>query len=500
MSKKKTSDINIREANVISWLKKIEKSELSVTDFFDENNVPFSRSQFYLYKRRYKELGLAGISDQRSAGGNKKVSSEIESFIIGCIASNPDVQLKWLQQEILNRYNKNLSLSGVTRIIQRLNPPERKKHKRGRPKLVDQKVMYNSCGGFELIVALAYYLGWPQMTSKIIKEEIDYLKKKSIFKENESKIDKQGRDEKGRFTKHYNQRESVKGSRFESINDKRVNKNWNAMNIIRDEERTIERKCMAVLSLPVVTMNGNTNTINCALGKELKHFSGYDYKQSSLVKYLSELKYLGVSESLLGNLVNFWAKCWGDEMQGLNEQILLCYYIDGNTKAVWSSKRVKKNKVTMLGRVMGCLEHVFIHDCFGHPIYFETFSGHAPNGEYVLELFEKIEEGIEDIPGSKAKVYRAIVMDGAGNSVKTLRAFGTQKKFHYITTLDSNQWNERKIVFISSATRYRYGEASLEEAEIELEDSQEKVGYLIRSRAIKISWDTGKKTGKTRLE
>jgi hypothetical protein len=85
-------------------------------------------------------------------------------------------------------------------------------------------------------------------------------------------------------------------------------------------------------------------------------------------------------------------------------------------------------------------------------------------------------------------------MDGAGNSVKTLRAFGTQKKFHYITTLDSNQWNERKIVFISSATRYRYGEASLEEAEIELEDSQEKVGYLIRSRAIKISWHTGKET------
>jgi len=43
----------------------------------------------------------------------------------------------------------------------------------------------------------------------------------------------------------------------------------------------------------------------------------------------------------------------------------------------------------MLGRVMGCLEQVFIHDSFGHPIYFETYSGHAPVGEYVLSMFKK---------------------------------------------------------------------------------------------------------------
>lgn len=45
----------------------------------------------------------------------------------------------------------------------------------------------------------------------------------------------------------------------------------------------------------------------------------------------------------------------------------------------------------MLGEVMGCLEQVFVHDGLGHPIYFETYSGHAPFGEYVLSLFEKIE-------------------------------------------------------------------------------------------------------------
>ena len=485
---------DFRSTNIITWLKRIEKSELTVSDYLKKNNVPFSRSQYYLYRKKYSESGYDGIRDRRADGGNKKTNTEIESFILGCIASNPDVNHSWLQQELASRYGSNLSPSGLTRIIQRLNPPEKKSRSRGRPQINDQEEMYNSCGGFELIVALAYHLGWPQMTTNIIMEEVYALKKNKVFKTSENKFDNQGRDKLGRFTERYNQRESIKGTRFDSISDKRQKKNWKSMNIVRDEARTIERKSMAVLSLPVVTMNGSIKTVNCALGKELKHFTGFDYKHSSLVKYLSELKYLGVSGSLLENLVKFWAKCWGEEMHGLKNQALICYYIDGNTKAVWSSKRVKKNKVTMLGRVMGCLEHVFIHDCFGHPIYFETFSGQAPNGEYVLELFGKIEEGIENVPGARTKVCRAIVMDGAGNSVKTLRAFASQNKYHYITILDNNQWNERKISFEKPATRYRYGNASLMEVEIELTDSQEKEKYIIRSRAIKITWDTGKET------
>ncbi len=192
--------------------------------------------------------------------------------------------------------------------------------------------------------------------------------------------------------------------------------------------------------------------------------------------------------------MRFWKKNWGEELDGPDAEKLMCFYIDGNTKAIWSSKRVMKNKVTMLGRVMGCLEQVFIHDCFGHPIYFETYSGRCPHGgEYVLELFEKIEAVIDEMPGSRSAVCRAIVMDGADNSVKTLREFASQKKYHYITTLDNDQWNERKINFINSPSRYIYGDATLQEVEIELEDSREK-DYLIRSRAIKTDWDNGKET------
>jgi len=86
----------------------------------------------------------------------------------------------------------------------------------------------------------------------------------------------------------------------------------------------------------------------------------------------------------------------------------------------------------MLGRVMGCLEQVFVHDSQGRPIYFETYAGHAPMGQYILSLFEKIEDSLEGA-GPKLAVQRAIVMDAASNSVRTLRAFAGQKKYHYIT-------------------------------------------------------------------
>ncbi len=221
--------------------------------------------------------------------------------------------------------------------------------------------------------------------------------------------------------------------------------------------------------------------------------SQYNYKQSSITKYLAELKYLGVSSLLLQDLARFWKRCWGDTISDSMMGPLLCYYIDGNTKALFSSKRVKKNKVTMLGRVMGCIEQVFIHDGLGHPVYFENYSGHGPTGEHILSLFEKIEEVIEDVPRSKARVFRAIVMDGANNSVKTLRAFAAQDTFHYITTLDDNQWNDRRVRSRSYPMRYRYGKATLRDLEIELEDSQEK-GYLIATRAIIIEWDHGRKT------
>ncbi len=477
---------------ILGWIGRVGRSELSVVDFFKKNKVPFSKAQYFNYRKQISIAGPEGLHDRRKLGGNRKLSVEAEGFLRGSLKSKPDVTLEWLQSAISEHFYCDVSASGISRALKRICGNQISLSI-GRPKSISEKEDdINPLGGFEIIVAIAYHLGWVQRIAELISNEIKVLSATKEFKINAEQRDKKGR-KSGKFSRRYNQRKDVRDKRFASISDKRTNKNWQSMDIVRDNPKVLIRKSLAVLSLPVVTMNGSVRTVDLALGESMEHLCGFNYKQSTISKYLSELKYLGISTRLLQDLPKFWRQCWGDELADSMGGPLLCYYIDGNTKAVWSSQRVKKNKVTMTGRVMGCLEQVFIHDGFGHPIYFETFSGHGPVGEHILGLFEKIEDAILDVPRSSTKIYRAIVMDAASNSVKTLRAFAAQQKYDYVTPLDDNQWDERKVIKFGRPSRYRYGNATLRELEIELEDSNEK-GYLISSRAIKIDWDNGKVT------
>src|SRR5439155_23530782 len=83
-------------------------------------------------------------------------------------------------------------------------------------------------------------------------------------------------------------------------------------------------------------------------------------------------------------------------------------YVDHRDLHSFPTRR-SSDLVTMLGRVMGCLEQVFVHDAFGHPVYLETYAGKAPVGEHILGLFEKIEAALEG-PGPALQVQRVIVM------------------------------------------------------------------------------------------
>ena len=477
---------------VVEWVQRIEKSALSVSKFFETHDIPFSRAQYFIYKRRLEESGSDGLIDKRGVGGNRKITYEQEVFLKGCLRGNSDAPLGWLQQMLVEEFGCEVNMSTVSRALTRISP-DREPKIGGRPKTKKQNTIQNVLGGFELIIALAYHLEWPQRAADIICNAVDTLKESDLFKTDNKDLDKEGRGGSGHFTKRYNQRQEVRKNRFASISDKRQAKNWHSMNIVKDSHETIARKCLAILSLPVITDNGQVRNVNLPQGQTLEHLCGFNYKQSSIVKYLAELKYLGTSIDLLQDLPSFWQLCWGDTACDSMVGPLLCYYIDGNTKALWSSNRVKKNKVTMLGRVMGCLEQVFIHDGFGHPIYFETYSGHGPTGEHILGLFDKIEDVVLEVPGSRTRVLRAIVMDGGNNSVRSLRAFSAQETFHFITTLDDNQWDDRRVRSRSYPTRYRYGDAILRDLDLELEDSNEK-GYLISTRAIKIDWDNGKRT------
>ena len=478
---------HLGHTDIKQWIKKIDDSKLSVPEYFNRNKVPFSQAQYYRYKKKLDQEGSDSLMDKRTRGNNRRITAEVEVYLNGYVSGKPEYSLAEIKEVLNKQFDIELSESGISRCLKRLGCGLKDK-----PKGQKVKRTYTLCGGFELISALACHMGWPQAVSSVIKKRINQIKRSNCWEENSPEDKKLGRNKQGQFTSRYNRRREVREKRFESIDNKREDKNFRGMSISVASSMVIARKSLAMLALPVITNNGMIRSVNTPMGDMLRSVCGFNYKQSTLTKFMAELKYLGVAEYLLRHQIEFWQKFWQKHPIGEMELPVLCYYIDGNTKPLWSKKRVKKNKVTMLGRVMGCIETVFVHDNFGRPIYFESYSGHAPVGEYILSLFKKIEDALEG-PGSKLPVNRAIVMDAANNSVRTLRAFAAQNKYHYITSLDDNQWNPRKIRHEGKPKRYHYGKATLTDCEIELEDSQDE-GYIITSRAIKIEWDYGKRT------
>ena len=65
MDAKKTNE-------VCKWIERIEKSGLAISTFFDTHQIPFSRAQYFIYKRRLKESGVYGLIDKRCMGGESK--------------------------------------------------------------------------------------------------------------------------------------------------------------------------------------------------------------------------------------------------------------------------------------------------------------------------------------------------------------------------------------------------------------------------------------------
>lgn len=469
-----------REEKIMKTVERIERSGLSPETYIRRYGAPFSIAQYYRYRAQLSNKGEEGLRDKRGDGNHRKLGKDEITFLRGFLKDREDVSPTRARQAVEEEFGISVHLSTMSRVLKKVGIAT----KQHADEFIKKEQV--SCAGFELIAALAMHLGWAEHTAKTIMDIIDQRRGEPhpIVKS-----DKYGRNTKGQFTKRYNQRGSVRKMRFASIDIKRSKKDLRHMDIFDTSIKNLERKALAILALPLVTLNGEMRHVNTAIGNTLQGFCGYNYKQATLDRFLREMKYLGVSEWLLGGQVTFWHKRWG----GCESDMpFLCYYIDGNTKPIWSKQRVRQNKVTMLGRVMGCLEQVFVHDGFGRPIYFETYSGHGPMGVYTLTMMEKVERYMEG-EGNDGQVSRVLIMDGASNSVATLRAFAAQTHYHYITTLDNNQWSERKIRHEGLSERYRYGNATLHDCEIELEDSKEK-GYVIVVRAIRVEWDYGKRT------
>lgn len=474
-----------RIQEILSTIQRIKDSKESINNYFMINDVPFSKAQYYNYLKCLKECGENGIRDKRGNGNNKKLTQSIGDYISIRIKEEPSISASQLQLIIQKQYDTSLSRSSINAF----------RKSKGFPREPVKKKEYklHRSGGGEILTSLAFFTGIIDTITKTIVECVDDLRESSFYvRSKKIKKDHPALRIHGKFTKEYNRVESVRKNRFKSIDEKIPKKNYSSMNIFRMSEKVISRYNLALLCLPLVTNNGKSSRVNRVKGNDLAFLCGYNYKDAALDKYLRELKYLKVSEKLIIETARFWMNFWRDRNQ--EETIFVCYYIDGNTKALWSQDRCYKGKVTMLGRVMNCLENVFIHDGKGHPLYFQTFHGHADLGEHALGMITELTRHFSDTSSKTSiSIRRILVIDGGGNSVKTMRAFSGDDNGYFITILDNNQVKERKFKHKGRKKRYKFGSATLIDCRIELLDSTE-VGYIYEARAVIVKWDNGRES------
>lgn len=481
------TDKTSRQKEILELFSKVGMSELSVKQYFATYQTPVSLPQYFRLKKQYKQFGVDALNDRRQAGNARKLAPQQEELVRGILTYNRHLTSKSLQHELQSKWEIELGQSRIDQL--------RRKYKLTR---IPQKIVRQETvpfAGIEIFSALVHHSGILEQWGETIRQRLEHIKQSELYQAGDHGA---GGDHisarlRGKFCARYNRLKPVRQKKFASIAEKVKEKDFSRLSLDRTGEASLNRRNLAVLLLPLVTNNGASRSVDKPLGNALEQACGYNYKNATLDKYLRELKYLQVSSELINCNARFWSGFW--KQYERCDHKMACYYIDGNVKPLWSSKRCHKGKVSMLGRVMGCLEQVVIHDGYGHPLYVQTFSGHADLQKHALQSMEQLAELLPEGQTSgtkKTRCTRALIMDGGGNAVGTLRAF-SQSDYHYITILDTNQMKKRKFKHLSQIERYRYGKAGLRDCVIELIDSKEPT-YLYESRAVRIYWDNGRES------
>jgi len=86
-----------RIKGILNILKKIDESEESVRNYFNQNQVPFSRAQYYTYRRTLQKNGDEGLHDKRKDGNYIKLTERIKDYIVSIVGKAQWIGYpKWL--------------------------------------------------------------------------------------------------------------------------------------------------------------------------------------------------------------------------------------------------------------------------------------------------------------------------------------------------------------------------------------------------------------------
>ena len=102
-----------RISEILSTIHKIEESKQPVSVYFNQNSVPFSRAQYYRYRRILQKYGEKGLRDDRKDGNYTKLTERIKDYVLAIVKENRSISSSQLQSKIINQFNVQISLSGL---------------------------------------------------------------------------------------------------------------------------------------------------------------------------------------------------------------------------------------------------------------------------------------------------------------------------------------------------------------------------------------------------
>jgi len=103
-----------RIEEILNTIQKIKESKLPVTNYFKQNEVPFSRAQYYNYCKTLQKYGEDGLKDKRIDGNNTKLSQKIKDYIVTIVDENQSIFSTQLQTKIFNKFNVTISKTSIT--------------------------------------------------------------------------------------------------------------------------------------------------------------------------------------------------------------------------------------------------------------------------------------------------------------------------------------------------------------------------------------------------
>jgi len=74
-----------RICEILSTIRKIEESKQPISVYFNQNSVPFSRAQYYRYRRILQKYGEEGLRDERKDGNYTKLTERIKDYVIAIV-------------------------------------------------------------------------------------------------------------------------------------------------------------------------------------------------------------------------------------------------------------------------------------------------------------------------------------------------------------------------------------------------------------------------------